>query len=827
MLSFLSRKYGAERPTWRFEPGCTQDSLGAIRSLSCNPLETPVRTHYSGNKLCGACWEMLKGKPFYSLVRRGDREHGKRTNNRYLPPEQIATKLQRSRQAEKKVSLQARRHEGTIDKLFRMQKPAHWDKKRIKELAEDLHALSLAPRDTANPMAGEKRLGVAADMIRNLFFRPKGSMHCESTWYLAKITRLVGSPKVYNLLAKHLGLPHIRSVEQKWALPPFEPGFDENNWVILGELYEALMTKFGIALGSVVCESPGDETRVAAKAQYCQRTDRQEGYCGMECARRCVSVQKCREQNLCPVVHQCTVDPSHQQRVGDDYDAMKKKHDTARLATYARAKMINPMHKELPAMVCLFVGTCNAFTADDYEEPQWREIERLYEKYLRKIIGPLVSHSSDGDARRRKLMRKESVAAAASPDRYGLNHRTFTLTGRISARAEDGRVTDVAGFPSMDYIHCGKKCLNSSNHDSRDLKLGPNMRVHMNQIKATMDAFDPMETGLKNGDENRKGYRAMDWPSLLRTISIRCIDSMTSMVDGSREPAIPQDPSVRGMLEWLKVIRRYVGIFASRKQDLASRVRSAGYVVSFLRRWRLWVMHQPDCTLDTEFITREAFEDALMSCHHAVLMLMAHRDLAPDHPVMLHRTGSDPCEKLFSSLGSFVENKRVYSILEALQTIHSLNLIQFLSVEGDLEIPKQNKRLGQFWEEIPGAAADMTAWLDDTTMLKYWLEGDVEAQDDLTAFDMRPDPGPDALRPSWWTNPEVHDPKSNARGNGIEDAHHQPINQHNDEGNEGDEDDDGGVDDNGVEDDNNDDDDDDNAPHPDEDGGSELADMVN
>ena len=154
----------------------------------------------------------------------------------------------------------------------------------------------------------------------------------------------------------------------------------------------------------------------------------------------------------------------------------------------------------------------------------------------------------------------------------------------------------------------------------------------------------------------------------------------------------------------------------------------------------------------------------IMSCHHVVLLLMAHRDLAPDHPATLHVnvTGSNPCEDLFSSLGSFVANKRVYTKLEAQHTITSVNMTgnmtTALAVEGGVHIPRLNKRLWESWDEVPGRLpADQTAcWLTNATLTKHWLEGLEEVKTQLAVFGLSPD-AVHGRMPGWWDRLWDHD----------------------------------------------------------------------
>ena len=57
-----------------------------------------------------------------------------------------------------------------------------------------------------------------------------GARHTEPTFYMAKIVRLVGSPKVYTILAQNLGWPSLRTVDKRWKQNAFELGLAEENW---------------------------------------------------------------------------------------------------------------------------------------------------------------------------------------------------------------------------------------------------------------------------------------------------------------------------------------------------------------------------------------------------------------------------------------------------------------------------------------------------------------------------------------------------------------------------------------------------------------------
>jgi hypothetical protein len=68
-----------------------------------------------------------------------------------------------------------------------------------------------------------------------------------------------------------------------------------------------------------------------------------------------------------------------------------------------RAHYVNPLHARLPRLVVVIQLICNRFDSKDVQN-QWEKVKVLWGKHLSSVLGPLIGHSSDGDARRRKLM---------------------------------------------------------------------------------------------------------------------------------------------------------------------------------------------------------------------------------------------------------------------------------------------------------------------------------------------------------------------------------------------------------------------------------------
>lgn len=65
--------------------------------------------------------------------------------------------------------------------------------------------------------------------------------------------------------------------------------------------------------------------------------------------------------------------------------------------------ILNPLHPRLPRLVILIQLTCNRFDAV-FVRKQWEKVRALWSIHLLNVVGPLIGHASDGDARRRKLM---------------------------------------------------------------------------------------------------------------------------------------------------------------------------------------------------------------------------------------------------------------------------------------------------------------------------------------------------------------------------------------------------------------------------------------
>ena len=63
------------------------------------------------------------------------------------------------------------------------------------------------------------------------------------------------------------------------------------------------------------------------------------------------------------------------------YDAITTAIQDYEIASYARALILNPLHKMLPKIPVFIM---------------WEQIKRFFDSYLLEIMGPLISNNSDG-----------------------------------------------------------------------------------------------------------------------------------------------------------------------------------------------------------------------------------------------------------------------------------------------------------------------------------------------------------------------------------------------------------------------------------------------
>ena len=134
----------------------------------------------------------------------------------------------------------------------------------------------------------------------------------------------------------------------------------------------------------------------------------------------------------------------------------------------ARCLVVNPLHEGFPRLCLLVTITCNKFDATWVRE-QWNAVKKLWDTHCLQRVGPLLGHASDGDSRRRKLMLQDYIGRGKSGPRFDLGWEGWPLSHAIVTA--DGQ-THAYGIHDQDFIHNGKKLINSLDSISRRLQPG-------------------------------------------------------------------------------------------------------------------------------------------------------------------------------------------------------------------------------------------------------------------------------------------------------------------------------------------------------------------
>ena len=125
------------------------------------------------------------------------------------------------------------------------------------------------------------------------------------------------------------------------------------------------------------------------------------------------------------------------------------------------------------------------------------------------------------------------------------------------------------------------------------------------------------------------------------------------------------------------------------------------------------------------------YRDLVISCHDTVnkigLVQERHRGLPFDPSIV----GSDSVERLFSSAGSMIANKRVYNALDFTQSWDSWIMERSIESTTDLEFPRPDtKRRSNNWfgllvktGERNGDLADLADLPDRRARTEAWVKG--------------------------------------------------------------------------------------------------------
>ena len=731
-----------------------QSVLRSNRCLRFVPIHESIQT--GPTHKCNLCVAITKQASFRAAMHRLCKNGTTKKNNSDRNRSQLnyttmkqRLQLERRRSKATRRKLQLLKHKHMLTTMQRPTKKGvlieNANRKDMPAIVKRLRTL----RESGDFTGCNTAVAFAEDLLLRLNGRRQGLTYNNETTQIAALIRSTGGCKLYSLISDNLSICHERSVRGKISTSAtFLPGVQEQNIVNLVQFYKNAKKKYNVT-SDVAYFLASDETACDSRPGWDPLTDTFVMFCGKQCLNKCPTVAQCRKRGTCPEVHQCNWKGFSREPLGsssEGYTRLKTQFEEDKLTTHARVVMVNPLHSNLPPMPILFMGTCNAFTCDLYIEPQRALLEKWCRSHLDPVLGHCVGWSSDGDSRRRKAAIRASLSPYDGPSQLRLPVEDFTHVALLTTH---GAITSITNIQDQDFVHNGKKLINVLCHQSRQMHMGPDSLVHMNQLIFLVSncGLTTLQHGIKLTDLHRVGYDAMDWPSAERLISPRALSCLRAQ--------IPFNPTFEPMHRYLTLCRRYILLFQSCVVPWTTRISYAAYVVTYLRLWRLWIMNTNGYTLKDNFITRECFTDVKLSCHAFVLVLLTYDKLNIAKPPDMRRMGTDCCEDLFSSLGSWVMNKRIYTILDGLYTLKTQLYVKGLQVQSGFKTNSKNKRLRSSWvdEKVSDPPVDLSKMPSLDDMVSAWKKGKKEAYTHATTDKMKPkSPFPD-----WWKRPWRHD----------------------------------------------------------------------
>ena len=339
-----------------------------------------------------------KVNPLKEHSQKGGKKNTEKCNNKFLNRKSLQAKLTHYRQTSKRQRLINLRLRIDVARL-RMRRLKVRDKVAEHARRGDIPGLTASLHkayDKGNLATSSNTLKFMKTIADNMRKESKGHRQDHFTEKFYEVLRIWGGKRLSNFVANNLLGPSEsaqKRTRRKNLHKHRQEGLNSSAFSRLANIYRDLKQKHGI-IGPVLSEAAEDETVITKHIYWDQATDELWGFCGPN------------ESD-----HVCSSDYTVKVGTGEDgYHNIEEAFANNKIASYARVIMINPLHKDLPALVALLMPTCNTFN-HEWVDDQWKELEKLYDKHLLPVLGPLVGHASDGDARRRKCM----ITRAAQP----------------------------------------------------------------------------------------------------------------------------------------------------------------------------------------------------------------------------------------------------------------------------------------------------------------------------------------------------------------------------------------------------------------------------
>ncbi|KAL2644061.1 hypothetical protein R1flu_011648 [Riccia fluitans] len=250
--------------------------------------------------------------------------------------------------------------------------------------------------------------------------------------------------------------------------------FKDSNFEEVAKILTAAKALHGIT-GDIAEILAEDETRVKPIVRWEARRDTLIGFCGD------------KDNHVCKMGLEVEVGSGE-----SCYSKIVESFEQKIQGSYARVVIVNPLHEKLPSLIVYASVTCNLFTAS-WVRDHWKGLKQRWDKCCRQVVGPVLDHANDGDARRRKLMLEDYLGSEGQ--RWTVAWDGWVLSGIV---LDSGDV-----YALGDPIQNGKKMINPLDKSSYPIVLG-DFHACLEHVQLVYKLYSHDHYGLNIDDVMRR-----------------------------------------------------------------------------------------------------------------------------------------------------------------------------------------------------------------------------------------------------------------------------------------------------------------------------------
>ncbi|KAL2641549.1 hypothetical protein R1flu_009136 [Riccia fluitans] len=278
-------------------------------------------------------------------------------------------------------------------------------------------------------------------------------------------------------MSMNLLTPSLRTVKRnRSTFIPFLHGLKDSNFEEVAKILMAAKALHGI-IGDVAVIQAEDKSRVKPTIRWEASRDTLFGFCGD------------KHNHVCKMGLEVEVGSGE-----SDYSKIVESFEQKIQGLYARVVIVNPLHEKLPRLIVYASITCNSFIAS-WIRDHWKGLKQRWDKCCRQVVGPVLGHASDGNARRRKLMLE--VYLGSEGQRWTIGWDGWVLSSIV---LDCG---DVYALGDQDPIHNVKKMINPLDTSSYPIVLG-DFHACLEHVQLVYKLYSHDHHGLNIDDVMRR-----------------------------------------------------------------------------------------------------------------------------------------------------------------------------------------------------------------------------------------------------------------------------------------------------------------------------------